>query len=122
MKLDKLTKSNLIKTLIKLKKYYDLNYSYLYFPLYLNNNIRFYSTYVKNSTIINTYYYYKDYAYIEEEKNIKILNNNILIAELAYPGYYNKKFIKSNKIEEKYEYVCCLLLMENIVKGIYGSR
>lgn len=71
MKLDKLTKSNLIKTLIKLKKYYDLHYSYLSFPLYLNDNIRFYSTYVKNSTIINTCYYYKDYAYIEEEKILK---------------------------------------------------
>lgn len=71
MKLNKLIKSNLIKTLIKLKKYYDLHYPYLSFPLYFNDNIRFYSTYVKNSTIINTYYYYKDYAYIEEEKTLK---------------------------------------------------
>lgn len=33
-----------------------------------------------------------------------------------------QKYNKINKIKDKYEYVCCLLYMQNIINGIHEIR
>lgn len=117
----------MINTLIQLKQYCDTHYSYLRFPIYLNDRIRFYSVCMTNisgdSLAIKTHYRYIGYGYNKEDRDIKILDdNNTLIAKLTYPGKYTNKYLVNNKIKDKYEYVCCLLLMENIINGIHEIK
>lgn len=117
----------MIKTLIKLKQYCSTHYSYLRFPIYLNDRIRFYSVCMTNisgdNLAIRTHYRYTSYGYNKEEKDVKILdNNNILIAKLIYPGKYTNKYLMNNKIKDKYEYVCCLLYMQNIINGAHEIK
>lgn len=116
----------MIKTLIKLKQYCSTHYSYLRFPAYLNNKIRFYSVCMTNisgdSLAIRTHYRYTNYGYNKEERDVEIFNNNVLISRLTYPSKYTNKYLVNNKIKDKYEYVCCLLYMQNIINGIHEIK
>lgn len=116
----------MIKTLIKLKQYCDTHYSYLRFPIYLNDRIRFYSVCMTNisgdSLAIKTNYHYTGYGYNKEDRDVEIFNNNSLISRLTYPGKYTNKYLVNNKIKYKYEYVCCLLYMQNIINGVHEIR
>lgn len=116
----------MIKTLIKLKQYCSTHYSYLRFPIYLNNRIRFYSVCMTNisrdSLSIRTHYRYVGYGYNKEDRDVKIFNDSILIAKLTYPSKYTNKYLVNNRIKSKYEYTCCLLYMQNIINGIHEIR
>lgn len=116
----------MIKTLIKLKQYCDTHYSYLHFPIYLNNRIRFYSVCITNisgnNSLIRTHYRYTGYCYNKEDRDVKIFNNNALISRLTYPGKYTNKYLINNRIKSKYEYVCCLLYIQNIINGIHEIK
>ena len=113
----------MIKTLIKLKQYCDTHYSYLRFPIYLTDKIKFYSVCMTNisgnSLFIKTHYVY---GYNKEDRDVERFNNNVLISRLTYPGKYTNKYLINNRIKSKYEYVCCLLYMQNIINGIHEIK
>lgn len=116
----------MIKTLIKLKQYCSTHYSYLRFPIYLKDRIRFYSVCMinisENNLSIRTHYRYVGYGYNKKDRDVEIFNNNVLISRLIYPSKYTNKYLVNNKIKNKYEYLCCLLYMQNIIKGIHEIK